>query len=99
MSDRPRDRNAEALRVRILGRVQGVGFRYWTREQAQSLGISGWVRNEPDGSVTALIAGAPDAVGAMLERLRQGPAGSRVVELLTERATEQDLEGEFQILS
>ena len=46
-----------AVRVRITGRVQGVYFRGWTRDEAARLGLDGWVRNEADGSVTALIAG------------------------------------------
>ncbi|CDZ40715.1 acylphosphatase [Neorhizobium galegae] len=68
----------EAAMVRITGRVQGVGFRAWTREEAEQLGLTGWVRNEPDGSVLALLAGWPAAITQMLERLRQGPPGASV---------------------
>ncbi|NRB17607.1 MAG: acylphosphatase [Rhodobacteraceae bacterium] len=46
-----------ALRARITGRVQGVTFRAWTRSEAEQRGLSGWVRNEPDGSVRALLIG------------------------------------------
>lgn len=66
------------VRVRISGRVQGVGFRAWTRSQSRSFGLVGWVRNEPDGSVSALISGQADSVSSMLERLRQGPPGASV---------------------
>ncbi len=59
--------------VRIAGKVQGVGFRAWTREQAMRLGLSGWVRNEPDGTVLALLVGPAPAVATMLERLWIGP--------------------------
>ncbi len=70
------DRNI--VRVRISGRVQGVGFRLWTVEQAELLGLDGWVRNRRDGSVEAVFAGPPETVGAMLERCRRGPPAARV---------------------
>ena len=81
---------AKAVLARIHGRVQGVGFRYWTQEAALRLGLSGWVRNEPDGSVTALIAGAEDAIAAMLEKLSEGPAGAKVIEATTKPADPPD---------
>ncbi|WP_454848717.1 acylphosphatase [Rhizobium binxianense] len=68
----------EAALVRITGRVQGVGFRFWTLNEAARLGLTGWVRNEADGSVAALIAGSDAAVSAMIERLRHGPPGASV---------------------
>lgn len=66
------------VRVRITGRVQGVGFRAWTRRQAERRGLAGWVRNEPDGAVTALVAGPAEAVAALLALLRNGPPGASV---------------------
>ncbi|GLS29872.1 acylphosphatase [Mesorhizobium albiziae] len=77
------DDEERALTVRITGRVQGVGFRAWTLIEAGKLDIRGWVRNEHDGSVTALIAGSGPAVAAMLEQLRQGPAGAVVADIAT----------------
>jgi acylphosphatase len=71
-------------KVHITGRVQGVSFRFWTRDEAVRLGLSGWVRNEPDGSVAALIAGADGAVSMMLERFWQGPAGAVVADVRAE---------------
>ncbi|TIL75261.1 MAG: acylphosphatase [Mesorhizobium sp.] len=68
----------KAVRVRLMGRVQGVSFRVWTRTEAERLGLSGWVRNEEDGSVTALIVGADGAVSTMLDRLWKGPTGASV---------------------
>ncbi|TIM06189.1 acylphosphatase [Mesorhizobium sp.] len=68
----------KAVRVRLMGRVQGVSFRVWTRTEAERLGLSGWVRNEEDGSVTALIVGAEGAVSTMLDRLWKGPTGASV---------------------
>jgi acylphosphatase len=64
--------------VRITGRVQGVSFRVWTRQEAEALGLAGWVRNESDGSVAALLHGPSQAVEDMLERFRRGPAGAQV---------------------
>jgi acylphosphatase len=69
----------EALQVRITGGVQGVGFRVWTRDEALRLGLTGWVRNEEDGSVAALIAGPGGAISTMIERLRRGPPGASVL--------------------
>lgn len=68
----------QCRRVRITGRVQHVAFRAWTRDQAQRLGLKGWVRNEHDGSVAALIAGPEQAVARMLELLEKGPPAARV---------------------
>ncbi len=73
-------------KVHITGRVQGVNFRFWTREEAVRLGLGGWVRNEPDGSVSALIAGSDGAVSMMLERFWQGPAGAVVADVHAEAA-------------
>ena len=60
-------------RLMIAGRVQGVSFRYHTCRVAQELGITGWVRNRLDGSVEAMVSGAPDAVEKMIEWARHGP--------------------------
>jgi len=61
-------------RVLITGRVQGVGFRWYTVEQARALGLHGWVRNLPDGRVEAWVQGEPSAVESMLDWLVQGPS-------------------------
>lgn len=65
-------------RCLVSGRVQGVWFRAWTKENAQGLGLTGWVKNLPDGRVEALIQGPRKAVDDMAARLRQGPPSSRV---------------------
>ncbi len=62
-----------AVRVRVTGRVQGVGFRAWTQDEAERRGLSGWVRNEDDGSVAALLVGPFVAVEEMVGALRKGP--------------------------
>ena len=67
-----------ALTVRISGRVQGVSFRWETQRQAERLGVTGWVRNEPDGSVAVHAEGEAAAVEALVAWCRRGPVGSRV---------------------
>ena len=67
--------------VWITGRVQGVFFRGWTAWQARDLGVVGWVRNCPDGSVEARLSGDMQAVAALIERMRRGPAGAHVTRL------------------
>lgn len=68
----------QCFRVRIRGRVQGVSFRYHTERQAGQLGIDGWVRNMPDGSVEACICGDEGPVAAMRGWLAHGPAYATV---------------------
>ncbi len=60
-------------RIRVEGRVQGVWFRESTRERAGALGVQGWVRNLPDGSVEAVVEGPAAAVNALLEWMKHGP--------------------------
>jgi len=74
------------VRVRIAGRVQGVSYRYWARETAEALGLTGWVRNRRDGSVEAVFSGAADDVAEMLRRCHDGSAAAVVasVEVLEE---------------
>lgn len=87
----------QAVSVRVTGRVQGVGFREWTRHQATGLGLTGWVRNEPDGSVTAVLIGGKAAVDAMLERLYQGPSYARVASVTSEPAAPAERFSDFRI--
>ncbi len=78
----------ETIRAVVTGRVQGVWFRGWTRAQAEELGLRGWVRNEADGSVSALISGPEDKVAEMVAALHRGPEMARVAGVATEPATE-----------
>ncbi len=66
------------LRLHITGRVQGVWYRGATEAEARRLGVAGWVRNLPDGSVEAMIEGEPSAVRALADWCRCGPPGARV---------------------
>lgn len=66
-------------RLRVSGRVQGVWYRGATQVEARKLGVDGWVRNRPDGSVEALIEGDADAVRALVDWCRTGPSGAHVV--------------------
>jgi acylphosphatase len=72
-------RTTERLTARIVGRVQGVGFRYWAVQQANGLGIVGWVMNADDDRTVEVVAeGAPIALDALERLLRYGPPGARV---------------------
>ena len=67
-----------AHRFVVRGRVQGVGFRWFVEREAHTLGLSGWVRNKPDGSVEVLAQGGREQLLGLRLRLRQGPRAARV---------------------
>lgn len=81
---------------RLSGRVQGVGFRWWTVRTARSLGLAGTVENLPDGRVELHVEGPADRVRALEERLRQGPPAARVDGVESIRPAEE-LPSEFRI--
>ena len=64
--------------VRVTGRVQGVFFRAWTRQQADELDVSGWARNCSDGSVEAQLSGEEGAVAQLIDRMHDGPPSAIV---------------------
>jgi acylphosphatase len=86
------EEDRRSVRVLIEGRVQGVGFRYWTERVAGELALNGWVRNRRDGSVEALFSGSPEAVAEMLDRAREGPptAAVRAMRIVEEGADAPD---------
>ncbi|MBM4183404.1 MAG: acylphosphatase [Gemmatimonadetes bacterium] len=69
---------AESRAYRVVGRVQGVGFRQWTHRTATRLGVSGTVRNLPDGSVEVRAHGAAEVLSELETALRRGPIAARV---------------------
>ena len=64
--------------VVVTGLVQGVSFRYYTRREAKQLGLTGWVRNEADGTVTVVAEGQSDSLRDLLRFLGKGPPAARV---------------------
>lgn len=77
-----------AVRLRIHGRVQGVGYRAWLAQEAAGLQLDGWVRNRSDGSVEALLIGDGAAVDQVVLRCKAGPALARV-ERVVSTATDE----------
>jgi acylphosphatase len=68
----------KTVRLRIAGRVQGVGYRAWAMRVAAEYGLRGWVRNRADGTVEMLVTGTDDAAAAMIAAARRGPPAARV---------------------
>lgn len=81
------------VHITIKGRVQGVWFRGWTVQQAQSIGIQGWVRNRVDGSVEAVFCGSNNNVNEMIKRCRKGPPLARVDSIDVAEADHQGFDG------
>lgn len=91
------DRAEELRRYLISGRVQGVGFRWFTRRTARKLGLAGWVRNLADGRVEAVAKGAGSQLAEFEAALTRGPAAARVSDLQTEPASTPLSEDDFII--
>jgi len=70
-----------SYRYVVRGRVQGVGYRYFVLRQAEALGVAGYARNRPDGTVEVVAEGADDVLASFEERLREGPSFSAVENL------------------
>ena len=64
-----------------MGKVQGVGFRWFVREQARRWGVRGWVRNRPDGTVEIAASGPEDSLKGLLAAVRRGPEGAAVADV------------------
>ncbi len=79
--------------VTVTGRVQGVCFRYFTGQQAQTLGVTGWVKNLPNGAVEGCFEGEESAVAALVEWCGHGPEEARVEQVTV---VHEDFVGEFQ---
>lgn len=87
----------ETRGYRIHGRVQGVAFRAFVRREARRLGVAGWTRNAPDGTVEVEATAAPDVLAAFEERLRQGPPAARVARLERRPSSGGPFSGDFSI--
>jgi acylphosphatase len=85
-----------ARRFLISGRVQGVGFRWFTKDAADREGATGWVKNLPDGRVEALVEGELEAVTRVERLIRSGPPGSRIE---TVRVDVEDPTGAYKSFS
>lgn len=77
------------VRVRVYGRVQGVGFRYYTLHTARALGITGYVRNEYDGSVEIVGTGEDASIDEFIQRVDRGPIRANISKCLIEELPEQ----------
>ena len=85
------------LSARITGRVQGVGFRNFTQTRARRLGVTGWVRNEADGSVRLEAEGPPDALDDLADAVHNGPRMARVDNVTVEWGEAADDFETFQV--
>ena len=84
-------------RILVTGRVQGVWFRGWTQQQAQALGLAGWVRNRKDGAVEIIAAGPEAAVTELIALCHQGPSSARVDEVAVDDYSGEIKMGDFAI--
>ena len=87
------------LVARVVGEVQGVGFRWFVQREAIRGGLVGWVANEPDGSVAIVAEGPPTALDGLEMALRAGPTGARVRDLTVRRSPAAGGFGRFEIRS
>jgi acylphosphatase len=79
----------KTVRLKITGRVQGVGFRDWISSKAHEHGLKGWVRNRRDGSVEVLLSGMPDLVDLFVYEAQRGPPAAKVNAIDEEPSTEK----------
>jgi acylphosphatase len=80
------------VEITIGGRVQGVGFRYYAKRSASRYGVAGWVKNEPNGMVTAVAEGDSNAVDNFVDSLKKGPSSAKIT---TFDVREGSYEGSF----
>lgn len=92
------DGDVERLSATVIGRVQGVGFRWWARSAAERMGLTGWVMNGPDERSVELVAEGPRAALDEFERrLREGPPGAVVDRVDVSRSPAAGGYSRFQI--
>jgi len=83
-----------ATHLRIIGLVQGVGYRVAFEMQARALRLAGWVRNRSDGSVEAVVRGEPDAVEKIVTWSRRGPSAARVDDVIVNEVDDASITGD-----
>jgi len=88
----------ETVYVRVTGRVQGVGYRLACVRRAHLIGVNGWVQNNLDGSVEALVQGVPDRIDQMLAWMHVGPPMAKVKDIAHERRDVDRRFGRFEQL-
>jgi len=81
------------LRVKVYGRVQGIGFRYFVKKVANKLNLDGWVKNNPDGTVEILAQGPDKTLNEFLEHCKKGPFLAKVEKI---DISEDKSKGEFR---
>lgn len=81
----------------ITGRVQGVGFRHFTRKNAEALGVTGWVKNLPDGRVEAVFQGDEEQIEELVERCKKGPVASYVQDIKIEKDSGDEDYDDFSV--
>ena len=86
------------VNMKITGKVQGVGFRYFVFKQAQELGILGWVNNKPNGDVEALAQGEKADLERFIAKVKEGPSFSRVEDVSLNWVNEADQYFGFEII-
>ena len=95
--ERPAVKTAtKQVQLVIEGRVQGVGFRAWTKAQARKLGLNGFVRNRMDGTVEAHFSGPQEIVVDMIARCHEGPMVARVTKV-TQRPSQHTFASGFEL--
>lgn len=86
------------IHIIVIGRVQGVGFRQFIKSSAIKLNIKGWVKNLPDRSVEAMLAGSTENLKKMTEKCRKGPFLAEVKDIKIEDLEDQEFE-DFKIIT
>jgi acylphosphatase len=97
MGSQASGRKKKRIRAIVKGRVQGVGFRYFTRDRALVYGLTGWVRNLPDGSVEFEAQGAAENIDAFAAAIREGPGLSQVTDMSVNDLPLEESEKGFEI--
>jgi acylphosphatase len=98
MKSEDRDMRMKTLIIHVHGRVQGVGYRYFTIHKAEDLGITGTVKNEPDGHVSILAQGDEDKLDRFIQSLYKGPTLAYVTKITTEEYSSDTKYKDFKVV-